>query len=156
MHVRYVFPPKVVFSFFGGVSGNFWREFEARTPMTPAIMVKNSRHKPNIRSFVNGLRIRNLCLGHADAAGKTRKPENAKTPEANMWKHENAKTRKRVNAKTGKHENAKTPWIEHVKARKRESAKTRKRGNAKKRKRENWACAQKHFEHKRYHSFGPV
>ncbi len=61
---------------------------------------------------------------------------------------------KRENAKT-KHENTKTRKRENQ-TRKRENGKTRKRGNAKKQKRENWACAQKHLEHERYHSFGHV
>ena len=60
-----------------------------------------------------------------------------------LWSHENTQTRKRKNTKTRKRENAKT--------RKRENAKARKREN-----RENRACAQKHFEHERYHSFGHV
>ena len=73
------------------------------------------------------LRTRNLCPGRGDAAGKTRKRENAKTGGLNLWSHENTQTRKRENGKTRK-----------------------------RRKRENWACAQKHFEQECYHSFGHV
>ncbi len=56
-------------------------------------------------TMMRRLCIRNLCLGHTDAAGKMRKRqdwtcESTKTRKnenatLNMWKHESAKTRKR-------------------------------------------------------------
>ena len=49
------------------------------------------------------------------------------------------------------HENAKTRKREELNLRKQENTKTRERENAK-----IEQCAQKHFEHRRYHSFGHV
>ena len=61
--------------------------------------------RPGISHFILGntkknhqrqLCIRNLCLGHADAAGKTRKRENARIERVKARKRENAKLTKKV------------------------------------------------------------
>jgi len=89
---------------------------------------------------VGGLCTPNLCPGRGDAAGKTRKRKNGKTGK------------RRMNLRLACHH---TKTRKHEK-RKRENEKTRKGENAKIRNRENWACAQKRFEHERYHSLGHV